>query len=213
MYFVTECILWLDVFRSGYILWWIPFVAGYWCILSAELSLPQYPEYWSSIITESPPLPCYSDCLCFPASYRQCYNDRVISKTQSSSYTVAGTSLDWARVIHISCLVDWERIQIWSRTIHPPMAPYLHCGAPTKITSSQLERNVQRHVDACTGSYRGTSWWADTVPGLELIRADQPGWKDRLSLALGRVLYIQGYCRVEHGEHRPLLQPAVDPAL
>ena len=45
-----------------------------------------------------------------------------------------------------------------------------------------------------------------------LIRADQPGWEDRLSLALGRVLDIQGYRRVEHGEHRPVLQPALDPA-
>ena len=45
-----------------------------------------------------------------------------------------------------------------------------------------------------------------------LIRADQPGWEDRLSLALGCVLDIQGYRREEHGEQRPILQPAVDPA-
>ena len=38
-----------------------------------------------------------------------------------------------------------------------------------------------------------------------LIRADQPGWEDCLSLALGRVLDIQGY-------RRPILKPAVDPA-
>ena len=85
--------------------------------------------------------------------------------------------------------------------IHPLVAPYLHCGAPIKITSSQLELKVQRHVDL----YREHKEKICT-----LIRADQPGWEDCLSLALGRVLNIQGYCRVEHEEHRPVLQPAVD---
>ena len=68
-----------------------------------------------------------------------------------------------------------------------------HVQVPVEEPLDELTLFLQEHMEKiCT-----------------LIRADQPGWEDRLSLALGHVLDIQGFRREEHGEHRPVLMASL----